>query len=192
MRPLRLSSIAVLAGLGVIGFLAAILSSTGTAQSAGAEYMPVCNHPRCINPQVTSKSGIGTANATVEAKVLPEGADKWCAANNPRYKYCSKDQVEGGGTGAKRLYRASADCVAGRMTAIDGNTYTYAGVWPDGAGKGRPRFNTSNPRFPSKKWDETGVEMDGGGSITGWGGGSPNLAAQWEVLCAGAPAPAVK
>src|SRR3989442_14792447 len=70
------------------------------------------------------------------------------------------------------------------MTPIDGNTYTYAGVWPDGPGKGRPRFNTTNPRFPSKKWDETGVEMDGGGSITGWGGGSPNLAAQRTSHCA--------
>ena len=192
MRHLRLSCVVGLAGLCVTGFLGVLFSTPGTAQGADAEYMPVCNHPRCVNPQVTSKSGIGTANATVEAKVTPEGAAKWCAANNPRYKYCSKDQVEGGGTGAKRLYRASADCVAGRMTAIDGNTYTYAGVWPDGAGKGRPRFNSSNPRFPSKKWDETGVEMDGGGSITGWGGGSPNLAAQWEVLCAGAPAPPVK
>jgi len=124
MRPLRLSSIAGLAGLCVTGFLAAFLSSAGSAQSASAEYMPVCNHPRCINPQVTSKSGIGTANATVEAKVLPEGAEKWCAANNPRYKYCAKDQVEGGGTGAKRLYRATADCVAGRMTPIDGTIPT--------------------------------------------------------------------
>ena len=155
MRPLRLFSVASLAMLSVTGFLAAFLSYADTAQGAGAEYMPVCNHPRCLNPQVTSKSGIGTANATVEAKVTAEGAEKWCAANKPRYKYCAKDEVQGGGTGAKTLYRASADCVAGRMTAIDGNTYTYAGVWPDGPGKGRPRFNTSNPRFPSKKWDET-------------------------------------
>ena len=35
------------------------------------------------------------------------------------------------GTGARSLYRASADCVAGRMTAVDGNGYAYAGVWPD-------------------------------------------------------------
>jgi len=192
MRPLRLSSVTGLAGLCVAGFLAAFLSSAGTAQSAAAEYMPVCNHPRCLNPQVTSKSGIGTANATVEAKVTPEGAEKWCAANKPRDKFCPKEEVKMGGTGARSLYRASADCVAGRMNAIDGNVYTYAGVWPEGPGKGRPRFSSSNARFPAKKWDETGVEFDGGGSITGWGGGSPNLAAQWEVLCAGAPAPAVK
>lgn len=192
MRHFGHSFLAGFAGLGVGWFLVAYVFSVPSASGAGAEYMPVCNLPKCLNPRVAAKSGVGTANATVEAKVTPEDAAKWCETYKPRYKYCSKDEVQMGGTGARTLYRASADCVAGRMTAIDGNVYTYAGVWPDGPGKGRPRFSTSNTRFPAKKWDETGVEMDGGGSITGWGGGSPNLAVQWEVLCAGAPAPAVK
>jgi hypothetical protein len=153
------------------------------------EYMPICTLPKCLNPRVTTKSGIGTGNAAVEAKVTAEDAAKWCATYKPMDKLCTTEQVKSGWIGFRNLYRANADCVTGKMTAIDGNTYTYAGVWDDGAGKGRPRFTTSNTRFPAKKWDETGVEMHPSGSITGWGGGSPNLAAQWEVLCAGAPAP---
>lgn len=162
------------------------------ADNAGAEVMPICPLPKCLNPRVTAKSGIGTANATVEAKVTPEDAAKWCATYKPMYKLCQQEEVRNGWIGFKNLYRASADCIAGRMTPIDGNTYTYIGVWEDGPGKGRPKFTTTNRRFPHTKWDETGVETHPSGSITGWGGGSPNLAAQWEVLCAGAPAPAVK
>jgi hypothetical protein len=162
------------------------------ADSAGGEYMPICPLPKCLNPRVTAKSGIGTATATVEAKVVEEDAAKWCATYKPKDKLCVKEQLRSGWIGFRNLYRASADCVAGRMTPIDGNQYTYAGVWEDGPGKGRPKFTTTNRRFPHTKWDETGVDIDPSGSITGWGGGSPNLAAQWEVLCAGAPAPTVK
>jgi hypothetical protein len=164
---------------------------TAPAVAADNESMPICTLPKCLNPRVTAKSGISTANATVEAKVTPDDAAKWCATYKPKDKLCTQEQVRSGWIGFKNLYRASADCVAGRMTAIDGNQYTYAGVWEDGPGKGRPKFTTMNRQFPHTKWDETGVQIHPSGSITGWGGGSPNLAAQWEVLCAGVPAPAV-
>jgi hypothetical protein len=190
MQPLAPTFRISLAWLCAALIFTAVLSLADAASSAGTEYMPICNLPKCLNPQVTSKSGIGTANAMVEAKIAPEDAEKWCATYKPRDKYCAKEQVKSGWVGFRSLYRASADCVAGRMTAIDGGTYTYAGVWEDGAGKGRPRFATN--RVVAQKWDESGVSVDGSGTITGWGGGSPNLAAQWEVLCAGAPAPAVK
>ncbi len=167
-------------------------SMTAPAVAADNESMPICTLPKCLNPRVTAKSGIGTANATAEAKVTPEDAAKWCATYKPKDKLCTQEQVRSGWIGFKNLYRASADCTAGRMTPIDGNTYTYVGVWEDGPGKGRPKFTTTNRRFPHTKWDETGVDMDPTGIITGWGGGSPNLATQWEVLCAGAPAPALK
>jgi len=165
---------------------------TAPAVAADNESMPICTLPKCLNPRVTAKSGIGTTNAAVEAKVTPEDAAKWCAIYKPKYKLCQQEEVRNGWIGFKNLYRANADCVAGRMTAIDGNQYTYAGVWEDGPGKGRPKFTTANRQFPHTKWEETGVQIHPSGSITGWGGGSPNLAAQWEVLCAGAPAPALK
>jgi hypothetical protein len=49
----------------------AVVSIAYAAQTAGSEYMPICNLPKCLNPQVTSKSGIGTTAATVEAKIAP-------------------------------------------------------------------------------------------------------------------------
>jgi hypothetical protein len=192
MRPLWLTAFVGVTLLSLVELGTPTTASVIAADNAGGESMPICTLPKCLNPRATAKSGIGTANATVEAKVTPEDAAKWCATYKPLDKLCQKEQVRSGWIGFRNLYRASADCVAGRMTAIDGNQYTYAGVWEDGPGKGRPKFTTPNARFPHKKWDETGVEIHPSGSITGWGGGSPNLAAQWEVLCAGAPKPAVQ
>lgn len=191
MRPRWLTALVGVMLLSLVDFGTPATDSVMAADNAGGDTMPICTLPKCLNPRVTAKSGIGTANATVEAKVTPEDAAKWCASYKPRYKLCQQEEVRNGWIGFKNLYRASADCVAGRMTAIDGNQYTYVGVWEDGPGKGRPKFTTTNRRFPHTKWDETGVEMHPSGSITGWGGGSPNLAAQWEVLCAGAAAPTV-
>lgn len=191
MRSFWLMVFAGMTLLALVEFGVPVASSVLAADNAGADVMPICTLPKCLNPRVTTKSGIGTANATAEAKIHPEDAAKWCAANKPKDRLCVQEQVRSGWIGFRGLYRASADCVAGRMTPIDGNTYTYAGVWEDGPGKGRPKFTTKNTRFPHTKWDETGVDVHPDGTFTGWGGGSPNLAAQWEVLCAGAPAPAI-
>jgi hypothetical protein len=192
MRSLWLTALAGATVLCLLDSGTVMTAPVSAADSAGADIMPICTLPKCLNPRVTTKSGIGTANATAEAKIHPDDAAKWCATHKPKYKLCVQEQVRSGWVGFKGLYRANADCVAGRMTPIDGNTYTYAGVWEDGPGKGRPKFTTTNRQFPHTKWDETGVTLHPDGTITGWGGGSPNLAAQWEVLCAGAPAPAAK
>ncbi|HVY07502.1 MAG TPA: hypothetical protein VHB46_16120 [Burkholderiales bacterium] len=159
---------------------------------AAAEYLPICNLPKCLNPQVTAKTGVGTANATAEAKTNLDDATKWCATYKPRDKYCPKEQVQSGWIGFRNTFRATADCTTGKLVAIDGNTYSYAGTWADGAGKGRPKFTTKNVSFPVGKWEDPGVSVDNSGTFLGWGGGASNLATQWEVLCAGAPAPATK
>lgn len=191
MRPRWLTACIGVALISLAEFGPPITAPVIAADNAGGDIMPICTMPKCLNPRVTTKSGIGTANATAEAKVSLDDAAKWCATYKPMDKLCVKEQVRSGWVGFRGLYRASADCVAGRMTPIDGNTYTYIGVWEDGPGKGRPKFTTTNRQFPHTKWDETGVTIHPSGEITGWGGGSPNLATQWEVLCAGAPAPAV-
>lgn len=190
MRSLWLTALAGATLLGLLDFGTLMTTPVIAADNAGGDVMPICTLPQCLNPRVTAKSGIGTANATAEAKVHPDDAAKWCATYKPKDKLCVQEQVRSGWVGFRGLYRANADCVAGRMTPIDGNTYTYIGVWDEGPGKGRPKFTTTNRQFPHTKWDETGVTLHPDGTITGWGGGSPNLAAQWEVLCAGAPAPA--
>lgn len=191
MRSLWLTALAGATVLCVLDFGTVMTTPVSAADSAGADIMPICTLPKCLNPRVTTKSGIGTANATAEAKIHPDDAVKWCATYKPKDKLCVQEQVRSGWVGFKGLYRANADCVAGRMTPIDGNTYTYIGVWDEGPGKGRPKFTTTNRQFPHTKWDETGVTLHPDGTITGWGGGSPNLAAQWEVLCAGTSAPTV-
>ncbi len=168
-----------------------LLHSGGPAFSAEAEYLPICNLPKCLNPQITTKSGIGTANATAEARISPDDAAKWCATYKPRDKYCAKEQVQSGWIGFRPLYRASADCLAGRMNGIDGGNYVYVGVWEEGAGKGRPRFRVKGDA-KDLKWEGSGAAVDHTGTFLGWGGGSSNLAEQWEVLCAGSPAPALK
>ena len=191
MRPLWLTVLVGTPLLCLASFGDLITAPVIAADSTGADTMPICTLPKCLNPRVTTKSGIGTANATAEAKIHPADAAKWCATYKPKDKLCVQEQVRSGWIGFRGLYRANADCTAGRMTAIDGNTYTYIGVWEEGPGKGRPKFTTTNRHFPHIKWDETGVDVHPDGTFTGWGGGSPNLAAQWEVLCAGALAPAV-
>ena len=188
MRSCWLVTLAVVMLLFLMDFGTSVTVSVSAADNP--EYLPICNLPKCLNPRVTIKAGIGTTNATAEAKIAPEDAEKWCATYKPMDKYCAKEQVKNGWIAFRNLFRAGADCVAGRMNAIDGGVYDYIGVWGEGAGKGRPKFRLKgDAREP--KWEGSGADVDQSGSFLGWGGGSSNLAAQWEVLCAGAPAPKV-
>jgi len=190
MRSIWLMTFGGAALLFLADFGTVLTVPVSAADNAGAEYLPICNLPKCLNPRVTSKAAIGTANATAEARVAPEDAEKWCAKYKPMDKYCAKDQVKNGWIAFRNLFRAGADCVAGRMNAIDGGLYNYVGVWGEGPGKGRAKFQLKgDAREP--KWEGSGADVDQSGSFLGWGGGSSNLAAQWEVLCAGALAPTV-
>lgn len=65
-------------------------------------------------PTVTSKSGIGTANATAEAKVTRKKIEGWCANWSSGDKACVQQELAS--DEAKKTYRASADCTAGRIT----------------------------------------------------------------------------
>jgi hypothetical protein len=163
----------------------------------GGDFLPLCLLERCLNPRVLSKSGIGTANATATAKVTADDAKVWCAKYNPTYKDCARDRVEYGGA-AERLssveFKASANCQAGTLAAVDGLQYTYIGTWSDGRGAGRPRF-----RGPHTTDGTTQFEQQGGPQVASgaWDiadlANGPNsgesLAIQWEILCAGATAP---
>lgn len=167
-----------------IGLLLTLVSAA--AQTAPSEYLPVC--AKCLNPRVSAKTGVGSATAVAEAKVVAEDAKAWCALNKPKDPACVRFEVAQGGDGGRQSYRASANCSTGRLTSMNSGQFVYAGVWPQGTGRGRPMFKDLTGNIP--RWDDvvygTGKPRDqwdtfGGLSLTG----------QWEVLCAGAAPPAV-
>lgn len=94
----------------------------------------------------------------------------WCENESPgSVDACLREQLAENGN---KVYRASADCTAGRITTIEEKTYTLAGLWDDSdIGGGRT------------KW------RDVGGQIVGRDNASNGLAIsqQWEVLCPGPP-----
>lgn len=119
-------------------------------------------------PTITAKSGIGTAHAVAEARVTRKEIQGWCANWSPDDKGCVARELAS--DAAKQTYRASADCTRGRITAVDGGTYTLDGVWDaSDIGAGRTRWR------------------DGGGKIVGRDNASGGLdvSQQWEVLCPG-------
>lgn len=149
-------------------FAVALLGSVGIWSSARAssdEWLSLCG--KCLSPSVISKSGAGTAHAVAEARITRQGAAGWCStwqpSNNP--EPCAREQLAEAGN---KLYRATANCLAGRLTAIDEKSYVLAGAWGPGIGEGRTRW-----RNPST------------GNIVGRDEASGGLALsqQWEVLC---------
>jgi len=119
-------------------------------------------------PTVVSKFGIGTANAVAEAQVTRQEIEAWCANWAPGDRACVQRELAT--DAAKKTYRASADCTAGRITPVDGQTYTLAGTWDNSdIGAGRTRWR------------------DAAGNIVGRDNASGGLgiAQQWEVLCPG-------
>ncbi len=119
-------------------FLAAVLlgSSTGAgiAHAAESEWLSLCG--QCVNPSVTSKSGVGTDHAVAEGKVTRQDALDWCKNWRPDGKPdpCVKEQLTAAGN---KVYRATANSSAGRLTAIDGKSYALAGAWTSDVGRGR-------------------------------------------------------
>jgi hypothetical protein len=145
--------------------LAALALAGGVAHAAQSEWLSLCS--KCLSPSVTSKSGIGTAHATAEARITRQDAQDWCANWSPGDKSCVREQLAS--DEAKTTYRATADCVAGRITPIDGRTYTLAGKWTSDIERGRTKWR-----------DATGHIVGADNASNGLG-----ISQQWEVLCPG-------
>jgi len=158
-------------GLNHIGRLTILLLASALAASATSqhqqEWLALCN--QCLSPSVTSKSGIGTDHAVVEGKVTRRDAEMWCGAWQPsdNLEPCIKEQLAS--DDARQTYRASADCVHGRITNLDGQTYSYAGVWNSDIGKGRSKWRGADGKL-------VGQDNASGGL---------SIAQQWELLCPG-------
>lgn len=119
-------------------------------------------------PSVFRKSGIDTAHAVAEARVTRADIQGWCENWSPEDRGCVEREYTP--EVARGIYRASADCVRGRITPVDGSTYSLAGYWDDSdIGGGRTRWR------------------DAAGHIVGRDNASGGLgiSQQWEVLCPG-------
>ena len=150
---------------GTLHALAVLALAAAAPAGAQSDWLSLCG--KCLSPSITSKSGIGTSNAVAEGRTTRRDAEGWCANWEPgkNQAACVGDQLAA--EDAKKTYRAVADCPGGKITAIDGQTYTLAGKWTSDVGKGRTRWR------------------DAGGNIVGQDNASNGLAIsqQWEVLC---------
>ena len=150
--------------------VSALLAGPALAASS-PEWLASTDGP---SPIVTSKSGVGTAQATASAKVTSDSIKTLCSDQAPQgdpaqarsaLDACSKQwQGELGKT-----YSIRADCTVGRLEPLDGKSYVLDGLWDNSdVGAGRTRWR-------------------GPDGVVGRDGASGGLALsqQWEVLCPG-------
>ena len=141
-----------------------VLSALAGVATAATDWLATCS--KCISPLVFSKTGIGTSNAVAEARVTQAAVAEWCGSWQPDNKLCVKQQMAA--EDLKTVYRASANCSAGSITPVDGQTYRMAGVWEKGEiGAGRSKWR-----------DSTGMIVPRDNASGGLG-----ISQQWELLC---------
>jgi hypothetical protein len=123
---------------------------------------------------VTTKSGIGTANAFAEARMTAAALRTSCAETDPQnVEACMRREMA---EASKKTYRATADCTSGRITTIDDQQYTLAGLWDKSEfGGGRTQWRGSDGRV-------VGHDNASGGLA---------ISQQWELLCPGPLTPAL-
>ena len=152
-----------------VSLLTFVAGALSIAVAQQRELLALCG--RCASPTVFNKTGTGTANSVAEAKMTPEAFRNSCAEQGFKgaaLTKCIKDETAADGG---RIYRASANCLAGTMIPIDGKQYAFAGVWPnDDIGGGRTRWrNVATRQIIGRDNASDGL----------------SLSQQWEVLCPG-------
>lgn len=160
-----------LVALGLAAVAACLLGAAGDMG-----WLSVCS--KCASPTVFATSGLGTANAVAQARMTRQELADWCANWEPDSKTCLRDQLAQ--EDLTKVYKATADCTRGRITPIDGQSYTHAGVWDaSDIGEGRSRWRDASGRIVGRDNASNGL----------------GISQQWEVLCprglvrATAPAP---
>ncbi len=146
--------------------LVLIACCMASAADSSGEWLAVCS--RCPSPTVTSKTGVGTAKAVAEARMSTATLKDWCAQNEPgNVNACVRQQMAESGN---KIFRVTADCTTGRITAIDEQQYTLAGIWDNSdIGGGRT------------KWRGPDGQIVGRDNASGGLG----ISQQWEVVCPG-------
>jgi hypothetical protein len=145
---------------------AAAMAFTAGAAFAQANLGSLAVCSKCASPTVFAVSGLGTANALAQARYTRQEFQAWCDNWTPDDRSCLRAQLAE--HDLTKVYKASADCTRGRITPIDGGTYSYAGVWSnDDIGGGRSR------------WRDPQGQIVGRDNASGGLG----IAQQWELLC---------
>jgi hypothetical protein len=122
----------------------AALSVHGPTPAAGLGHLSLGS--KHWAPSITSLTGAGTANAVAIARVTRAEIEGWCANWSPGDSGCTARELAT--PEAHKTYRASADCTRGRITPVDGNTYTLAGRWDNSdIGGGRSRWRDASGRI---------------------------------------------
>lgn len=148
----------------------ALLAGGAVVPAAAQDGEWLCMSSKSLAPIVFRKTGVGTTNAVAEARITRDAARGHCENWEPGNAAACIERELAGEQG--KVYRATADCKAGRITAVDGESYTLAGVWDNSdIGGGRT------------KW------RDAAGKIVGRDNASGGLciSQQWELLCPGRP-----
>ena len=166
-RPARVRRSTVLgAALFATGLLA------GAARAAGSpEWLSSTDGP---SPIVSSKSGVGSAQATATAKVTSDSIKELCSdqagLGDPAQAKKATDACAKQWKGELgKTYTVKADCTVGRLDPLDGKSYVLDGIWDNtDVGGGRTRW-----RGPD---GVVGRDNASGGLA---------LSQQWEVLCPG-------
>jgi hypothetical protein len=164
----------------LLAVFAVLLCATGgSSQTRGARPAPANPVPkgellalcgRCASPRITAASGIGTANARAEARMTREAVlerDAPCDGDNT--PACIQRETT-------KVYRASADCTAGKITTILDESFTLAGIW-----------DNSDIGGGQTKWKRASGEIVGRDNASD----GLSISQQWEVLCPGPVTPAL-
>lgn len=139
------------------------LPMSGLAQEHG-DWISLCS--KCLSPSVSSKSGIGSSNATASGKVTLMDARMWCGSWEPDNQACPKEQLAGE---KGQVYKISANCSTGRLTSAEGTTYSRTNDRWDASdiGSGKPKFRGPDGKIVGRDNASGGLD----------------LAANWELLC---------
>ena len=149
-----------------IAGLAATAALLGTTPAGAQEWLSL--GAKEWAPTVFRKSGTGTANAVAEARATPQDLIGWCENWSPDDKGCPARMMAE--VDMQRVYRATADCLAGRITTVQGESYTLAGVWDaSDIGAGRTKWRDARGAIVARDNASGGL----------------GIAQQWEVLCPG-------
>ncbi len=153
---------------GILAVLTFALS--GLAEEQG-DWISLCS--KCLSPSVSSKSGVGTTNATASGKVTLKDAQMWCGSWEPDNNLCPKEQLA---SEKGQVYKISANCPAGKLTSPDGTAYTRTNERWDSSdvGAGQPKFRGPDGKIVGRDNASGGLD----------------LAANWGLLCGEKRSPA--